>query len=202
MRQRGSVAIFAERRDDRRRHVDVRLALQRLDENVEGVAAAKIAEEVDERKADVDVAFDAQPVDDRNDGVIADPDQCLGRGIALAGVLGVRERVQQSRDDLGLRITHEPIDDGLAHAPVLVAEQLEHQRVVALVDHVRDQIRRLLPRIGIGGTRLFDEKRVGVHRSVPVISRPISSRFMRTNCCSVSEKISVFWRTRSGTRES
>ena len=52
--------------------------------------------------------------------------------------------------------------------------------------------RRFLPHIGIG--------RVNVDRHTLTFS--ISSRFICTNCCSVSVKISVSRRTRNGTRES
>ena len=67
----------------------------------------------------------------------------------------------------GLRIAHEAVDDGLAHAPVLVAEELEHQRQIAAVGGVRHQIGGFLARVGIVRARLFDELGVCVHRLLP-----------------------------------
>ena len=148
-RKRGGVAVFAERGDDRRGQVDVLLAVEHLHEHVEALAAAEIAEEVDEGEADVDVGLGAEERDDRPDGRRADAHEPLGGGVALAGVVGVAERFEQSVDDLGLRIAHEAVDDGLAHAPVLVAEELEHQRVVALVLGVGDGPGGFLAGVGV-----------------------------------------------------
>ena len=200
MRQRGGVAVLADGRDDGRGDVDVALVRQDVEQGLECRGVAQVAQEVDQREAHVDVLLHAQMTDDRIDGRAADAHQRLGGGIALAGVLGVGERMEQAIDHRGLRIADQSVDDGLAHAPVLVAEQLEHQRQVAPVGGVRDEVRGLLPRVGVGRAGLFDQQGIGVH--VPVLTLSISSLFICTNCCSVSLKISLSRRTRIGTRES
>ena len=155
MRQRGRIAVLAERRDDRRGDVDVLLAMQEVDQDLKGLAAAQVAEQVDEREAHVDIALAGEPRHDRLDRRRADADQRLRGRVALAGVLVIGERVDQAVNDVVARLAHQAVDDRLAHAPVAVAEKLEHQRQVALRRR-RDGVRRFLPRIGIRRASLIE----------------------------------------------
>ena len=165
MRERGCVAILSERGDDRRGQVHVALFLQELEEDGEALGTPKVADEIDEREADVDIAdvVSPQPLDDGLNGRFADPHQGLGGGVPLPGVLGIGQRSQEPLDDLRAGVAHQAVDDGLAHAPVLVAEELEHQRQVPLDRRVGNQKRRLLPGIRVGGAGLFDDLRVCAH---------------------------------------
>ena len=201
-RQRTGVAIFADGRHDRRRDIDVELVLEHLEQQCESVAATKIAEKIHERETHVDVGLAAQAPDDRFDRRIADADQRLSSGVAFAGVLRIGERIDQTFDDLETSVAHEAVDDRLANAPVFVAEELEHEREITLVGRLRDEQRRFLPRVGIRRAGLFQQLRIGAQAHDPTLSRPSSSRFICTNCWSVSVKISVSRRTRNGTRDS
>ena len=115
---------------------------QQLEEHLEAFAAAQVADEIDEREADVDVLSRARRRS--TIGSMAGSPMRTSASVdelRLPAFSAIGKRVEQSVDDLRPRVAHETVDDGLAHAPVLVAEELEHERQVALVRRLRDERR-------------------------------------------------------------
>ena len=130
-RERGGIAVFAQRGHSGRGDVDVLLGSGDLQQEPETGVVSQIAQQIHQRKANVSILLRAKAQHDRADARRSNADESLGRRIALARVLRVCQRIEQAADHPILRVPDESVDDRLANAPVLVAEKLEHQSEVA-----------------------------------------------------------------------
>ncbi len=200
-RDRGGIAIFAERGDDRGKDVDVVLLRDQSQKRAKGFVRPHVAQKVHDGEAHVGVGLADEPFEEERHGRLPDPDQSLRRRVSLARVLRVAKRADQAADDLLRRGAQEAFDDRLPYTPVFVAEQLVHQGQALAPDGLHDLVRGLLADIGIRRARLVDQFRSDRHPRLGSL-RPSSSRFISTNCSIVSWKKFVFWRTFAGTLDS